>query len=70
MDNGNVYVIASEVIRKGQLFGDHLATFEISRPESVEIDDEFDFWLAEKILESGLTSFERSGLLAAGGKQG
>lgn len=50
VDNGNVYVIRAEVIRRGQMLGDRLATFEISREEGVEIDEEFDCWLAEQIL--------------------
>lgn len=50
LDNGNVYVIRAEVIRQGRMLGSNFATFEVSREEGVEIDDEFDFWLAEMIL--------------------
>ncbi len=50
VDNGNVYVISAEVIRGGRMLGDRLERFEISREEGVEIDEEFECWLAEQIL--------------------
>ncbi len=50
VDNGNVYVIRAEVIRGGRWLGDRLAIFETTREEGVEIDDEFDLWLAEQVL--------------------
>lgn len=51
VDNGNVYVIRSEVIRAGRWLGDRLAVFETTREEGVEVDDEFDLWLAEQVLK-------------------
>jgi N-acylneuraminate cytidylyltransferase len=51
IDNGNVYVIRAELIRSGRLFNEKRVVYPTSREESVEIDDLFDFWLAEKILE-------------------
>lgn len=50
-DDGNVYIIKADLIRKGERFGKKIGRKIISRTENVEIDDEFDFWLAEKILE-------------------
>ena len=50
VDNGNVYVLKVEVIRAGRWLGDRLAVFETTREEGVEIDEEFDLWLAEQIL--------------------
>jgi N-acylneuraminate cytidylyltransferase len=50
VDNGNVYVILAELIKEGRMLGKRLATLEISREEGVEIDEEFDCWLAEQIL--------------------
>ena len=50
VDNGNVYVIRAGLIGDGNMLGKRLGTFEISREEGVEIDEEFDFWLAEQIL--------------------
>ncbi len=49
-DDGNVYVIRADLIRKGDRYGEKICRKIISRWENVEIDDEFDFWLAEKIL--------------------
>lgn len=53
LDIGNVYVISADLIRKAPSFGAFAARpipFQISREEAVEIDEPFDFWLAEKIL--------------------
>lgn len=50
VDNGNVYVISAGLIKAGRMLGQRLATLEISREEAVEIDEDFDFWLAEQIL--------------------
>lgn len=50
IDNGNVYVLAAALVRAGRWLGDRLATHEISREEGVEIDDAFDWWLAERLL--------------------
>lgn len=51
-DDGNVYVINSGLITKGDRFGRRFGQKIISRCENIEIDDEFDFWVAEKILKS------------------
>lgn len=50
VDNGNVYVVRADLISRGRWIGDRIGTFEISREESVEIDGDFDLWLAEQIL--------------------
>jgi len=50
IDNGNVYVMRADLLRKGDRYGKRIATLETSREESMEIDEPFDFWLAEKIL--------------------
>jgi CMP-N-acetylneuraminic acid synthetase len=49
-DDGNVYVIKADLIRNGGELGQNSEQFEISREQNIEIDDEFDFWLAEQIL--------------------
>lgn len=49
-DDGNVYVIKAELIKRGKLFGEKVERVEITREQNIEIDDEFDFWLAEQIL--------------------
>lgn len=50
-DDGNVYVVKSELIHQGTLFGKKAGRKEISRDQNIEIDDEFDFWMAEQILQ-------------------
>lgn len=50
-DDGNVYVVKVDIIRRGDQFGDKKETVGIDREQNVEIDDEFDFWLAEQVLE-------------------
>ncbi len=50
VDNGNVYVLKADLVRAGRWLGDHLATVETSREEGIDIDDDFDLWLAEQVL--------------------
>lgn len=50
-DDGNVYVIKASNILKGDRYGSRIGHKFISRYENAEIDDMFDFWLLEKILE-------------------
>ena len=54
-DDGNVYVIKAENILKGDRYGTKIGHKYISRYENMEIDDKFDFWLLEKILEKQMT---------------
>lgn len=49
-DDGNVYVINAGLVKRGERYGEKIVRKVLSREENVEIDDEFDFWLAEKIL--------------------
>lgn len=49
-DDGNVYVIKSELIKRGKMFGEKVERVLISREQNIDIDDEFNFWLAEQIL--------------------
>ncbi|MGA2935088.1 MAG: acylneuraminate cytidylyltransferase family protein [Methanomicrobiales archaeon] len=50
-DDGNIYVIRADLIRRGELWGQRMEPFPVSRDQTFEIDDEFDLWLNEKILE-------------------
>lgn len=50
-DDGNVYVIKADNILQGDRYGKKIGRRCISRYENAEIDDMFDFWLLEKILE-------------------
>lgn len=49
-DDGNVYVIKSDLIKDGKLVGKKVERVETTREQNVEIDDDFDFWMVEQIL--------------------
>jgi CMP-N-acetylneuraminic acid synthetase len=53
-DDGNVYVMRADMVLDGDRYGKKIGRKIISRWENVEIDDEFDFWLAEQILKANL----------------
>ena len=50
-DDGNVYVYRGELIKKGDPVGRRVEHVLLDREQNVEVDDEFDFWLAEQVLE-------------------
>lgn len=54
-DDGNVYVMKAENILSGDRYGKKICRKIISRYENAEIDDAYDFWLLEKILEKQMT---------------
>lgn len=49
-DDGNVYIMKVDLIRRGDRYGEHVERMLLDREENVDIDEEFDFWLAEQIL--------------------
>jgi len=58
-DDGNVCVIKADLIKKGELWGRKMEKFIISKEQTFEIDDEFDFWLNEQILKKRLKSLKK-----------
>ena len=50
-DDGNEYVIKANLIRKGDRFGRKIERVITDREQNVEIDDEFDLWVAEQVLK-------------------
>ena len=50
-DDGNVIIFKAELLKRGELWGNKMERFLISREQNFEIDDEFDFWLNEQILK-------------------
>ncbi len=52
-DDGNVYVVRPRLIREDRRTGRRTERVFTSRGENVEIDELFDFWLAEQILSKG-----------------
>lgn len=51
-DDGNVYIIKADLIRRGDRYGKKIGRKITSRWENIDIDDEFDFWVAGKILNT------------------
>ncbi len=60
-DDGNVYVVDASVIRSGRQYGDRLGTMIVPRDCNIEIDDDFDLWLAEKVLERRMAEGSQGG---------
>jgi len=57
-DDGNIYVIKADLIERGDRYGEKIGKKVISRWENIDIDDEYDFWIAEKILQgNNITEF-------------
>jgi len=52
VDDGSVYVIRADLLRAGDRYGSRMERFETSRVENIDIDDAFDFWLAEQVLQA------------------
>lgn len=53
-DDGNIYVIRAGLIRGGDRFGKKIEKVILDREQNIEIDDKFDFWLAEQVLKKKL----------------
>lgn len=49
-DDGNVYVVKSEILHSGDRYGVHIGRKIISKEQNIDINDNFDFWIAECIL--------------------
>lgn len=49
-DDGNVYVMRADLLASGGRYGTRIERVLLDREQNVEIDDEFDFWLAEQVL--------------------
>lgn len=49
VDDGNVYVIKAELLSRGDRVGKKIERMVLSREQNLDLDDEFDFWVAEQI---------------------
>lgn len=49
-DDGNVYVMRADFVSKGDRYGTKIERMVLDREQNLEIDDAFDFWLAEQVL--------------------
>jgi len=47
---GITYVIRADLIKSNKLFGEKVEKILVNREQQIEIDDEFDFWMAEQVL--------------------
>ena len=50
-DDGNVYVLRAAIVSAGEQFGEKIERVLLDREQNIEVDDFFELWLAEKVLE-------------------
>jgi len=50
-DDGNVYVMRADLVLKGDRYGRKIERVLLNKEQNIDIDDDFDFWLAERVLE-------------------
>jgi CMP-N-acetylneuraminic acid synthetase len=50
-DDGNCYVMKAGLVRAGDRYGKRIERVLLDREQNVEIDDDFDLWLAEQVLK-------------------
>lgn len=50
VDDGNVYIATADLVRSGSLYGGKVERVVIDRAQNIDIDDEFDLWLAAQVL--------------------
>ena len=50
VDDGNLYVMKAELLRRGDRYGKKIERVVLSREQNLDLDDEFDFKMAEQIL--------------------
>jgi CMP-N-acetylneuraminic acid synthetase len=55
-DDGNVYVMRAGLVLAGDRYGRRIERVIVDKEQNVDIDDEFDFWLAEAILKRRMSS--------------
>jgi CMP-N-acetylneuraminic acid synthetase len=53
-DDGGVYVIKADLIKKGDRYGKKTERFITDKEQNIDIDDKFDFWMAEQVLKKRL----------------
>jgi CMP-N-acetylneuraminic acid synthetase len=49
-DDGNVYINRADLVLQGDRYGKRIERMPISREQNIDIDDEFDFFIAEQVL--------------------
>jgi N-acylneuraminate cytidylyltransferase len=49
-DDGNVYVMRADLVKQGDRYGKKIERVMLNKEQNIDIDDEFDFWLAEQVM--------------------
>jgi len=49
-DDGNLYIWDANLIRSGKTFGNKIERFIVDKEQNIDINDDFDFWIAEQVL--------------------
>ncbi len=50
IENGSVYISSIELIKHGKILGDRIGYYPLEKNAAIDIDDPFDFFLAEQII--------------------
>lgn len=53
-ENGAIYLASAEVIRAGDFLGKRISYIEMAPQESLRLENDFDFWMAEQIVKAGI----------------
>jgi N-acylneuraminate cytidylyltransferase len=49
-DDGSIYIMRGDLLKKGDRYGKKHELVHLEKEENIDIDDEFDFWMAEQVL--------------------
>jgi CMP-N-acetylneuraminic acid synthetase len=49
-DDGNIYVMRADLVRNGDRYGRRIERVLLDKAHNIDIDDDFDFWLAGEVL--------------------
>lgn len=60
-ETGGVVVCSRSTLKKGSRFGNKVGLIELSKTEAIDIDDRFDWWVAEKSLARRKICFHVTG---------
>ena len=50
-DDGNVYVMRADLVLKGDRYGQRIERVLLDKEQNIDIDDDFDFFMAEQVLK-------------------
>ena len=64
-DDGNLYIVNAALVRAGDRYGTRIERMLVDREHNIDIDDAFDWWVAEQVLMK-----RRSMQMVAGSQRG